>query len=234
MYNTSKFNLQPFNITSVDIDDVSDTAHIAAAVYSAVYRGGNSYDEIDISAAASVSVAPAAATFASASWAATAHYDVALRVDAVESDSAAAGFSCTLKMILNAFDELFIAPETHSKAEIGLNEMEADVIAARLAQDSFLSFNYPSAAIEISAIVDSQITSILFNVTSAEYEITIPPGSTLVIDSNNYVVLLDGENVIWCQSGDWLFLNRNTYDIVLDFVGGQSTTQKILYTERWL
>ena len=60
MYNTSKFNLQPFNITSVDIDDVSDTAHIAAAVYSAVYRGGNSYDEIDISAAASVSVTPAA------------------------------------------------------------------------------------------------------------------------------------------------------------------------------
>lgn len=234
MYNTSKFNLQPFNITSVDIDDVSDTAHIAATVYSAVYRGGNSYDEIDISAAASVSVTPAAATFATANWDATSHYDVALRVDALESDSAVAGFSCTLKMILNAFDELFIAPETHNKAEIGLNEMEADIIAARLAQDSFLSFDYPSAAIEISAIIDSQLTSILFNVTSAEYEITIPPGSTLVIDSNNYVVLLDGENVIWCQSGDWLFLNRNTYDIVLDFVGGQSTTQKILYTERWL
>ena len=234
MYNTSKFNLQPFNITSVDIDDVSDTAHIAAAVYSAVYRGGNSYDEIDISAAASVSVTPAAATFATANWAATAHYDVALRIDAIESDSAVAGFSCTLKMILNAFDELFIAPETHNKAEIGLNEMEADIIAARLAQDSFLSFDYPSAAIEISAIIDSQITSILFNVTSAEYEITIPPGSTLVIDSSNYVVLLDGEDVIYCQSGDWLFLNRNTYDVVFDLVGGETASKQVLYTERWL
>ena len=67
-------------------------------------------------------------------------------------------------------------------------------------------------------------------------DIEIPPGSTLVVDSNNYNVLLDGENAIWTQSGDWLDnLNRETISLNIQAAsGGSGLTATVLYTERYL
>lgn len=64
----------------------------------------------------------------------------------------------------------------------------------------------------------------------------LAPGSFIVIDANNYNVLIDGENAIWTQSGDWLDnLNRETMSITIQAAsGGSGLTATVLYTERYL
>ena len=69
----------------------------------------------------------------------------------------------------------------------------------------------------------------------AEFDVEIPPGSALIIDSGGYAVLLDGESVIHAHRGGWLHLNRSTYDVAVEPIRGLASLDKrILYTERWL
>lgn len=65
---------------------------------------------------------------------------------------------------------------------------------------------------------------------------TLKPGEKLIIDASTYNVLLDGENAIWYQAGDWLDeLNRNTLDINITASAGLSNlSATILYTELFL
>lgn len=67
-------------------------------------------------------------------------------------------------------------------------------------------------------------------------DITLKPGQRLVIDADNYNVLLNGENAIWVQSGDWIDeLIRSTTEIKIDAASGAGNiTASILYTERFL
>lgn len=66
--------------------------------------------------------------------------------------------------------------------------------------------------------------------------VTVKPGETLIVDANNYQILLSGQNAIEIQSGDWLDeMNRETVDISIDASSGVSNlTASILYTERYL
>ncbi len=71
---------------------------------------------------------------------------------------------------------------------------------------------------------------------SASNRFVLKPGSRLIIDAANYNVLLDGENAIWYQSGDWIDeLNRTTTNIAISASSGSAgLTATILYTERYL
>ena len=77
-------------------------------------------------------------------------------------------------------------------------------------------------------------------VSLAEYICSFPnlvlkPGQVLIIDAGSYNVLLDGENAIHLQQGDWLDeLNRNTQSITISATGISRVTAEILYTERYL
>lgn len=65
---------------------------------------------------------------------------------------------------------------------------------------------------------------------------TLRPGQKLIIDASTYNVLLDGQNAIWYQSGDWLDeLGRNTINIEVTASSGVSNlTATIVYTELYL
>lgn len=64
--------------------------------------------------------------------------------------------------------------------------------------------------------------------------ITIKPGQTLRISSERYTVYLDNDSVLHLHSGDWVMLDRNLCDIVINFgISGKAQTT-ISYTERWL
>lgn len=71
--------------------------------------------------------------------------------------------------------------------------------------------------------------------TSAD-QFVLKPGERVIIDASNYNVLLNGENAIWYQSGDWLDeLNRETVSISISAASGvDNLTASILYTERYL
>ena len=63
----------------------------------------------------------------------------------------------------------------------------------------------------------------------------LKPGEELIIDANTYNVLLNGENAIYLQKGDWLDdLSRNTQAITISATGGARLEASILYTERYL
>ena len=65
--------------------------------------------------------------------------------------------------------------------------------------------------------------------------VTIPPDSTLIVDAVNYNVYLDGGNIVYAHSGDWLDeLNRMTQSIKITGTRAGNLTASILYTERYL
>lgn len=66
--------------------------------------------------------------------------------------------------------------------------------------------------------------------------LTLRPGQTLIVDANNYNVLLNNQNAIEVQSGEWIDdLSRNTTDITISAASGMNNiSATILYTERYL
>lgn len=65
--------------------------------------------------------------------------------------------------------------------------------------------------------------------------LTLKPGQTLIVDAGMYNILLDGENAVYLQRGEWLdSLNRNTQSITISANGASRITATILYTERFL
>ena len=69
-----------------------------------------------------------------------------------------------------------------------------------------------------------------------ELNLTLKPGQRLVVDAVNYNVLLDGQNYIWAQSGEWIDeLSRDTSSISITAATGVGNLEaSILYTERYL
>ena len=64
--------------------------------------------------------------------------------------------------------------------------------------------------------------------------ISIPPGGELRIDSENYTVTLNGENVLYAQSGYWPILSRELAQMTVDSGTGGKMTGEIVYSELWL
>lgn len=64
--------------------------------------------------------------------------------------------------------------------------------------------------------------------------ISIPPGGELRIDSENYTVTLNGENVLYAQSGYWPILSRELAQMTIDSGTGGEITGEIVFAERWL
>lgn len=70
-----------------------------------------------------------------------------------------------------------------------------------------------------------------------EVAVSLPPGAVLEIDSNNFTVKLNGENVLYAQSGEWIFVSRDTQQISLDVTSWETGTRlngEMVYRERYL
>lgn len=70
-----------------------------------------------------------------------------------------------------------------------------------------------------------------------EVAVSLPPGAVLEIDSDNFTVKLNGENVLYAQSGEWIFVSRDTQQISLDVTSWNAGTRlrgEMAYRERYL
>lgn len=85
-----------------------------------------------------------------------------------------------------------------------------------------------------TSIVNAFISVIHTVTETTTIDVTIPTGGELRIDSDNFVVLLDGENIIHLQSGDWITVDRNLLEMVVDTGSGGSLQGQILFNERYL
>ena len=65
-------------------------------------------------------------------------------------------------------------------------------------------------------------------------DITLPPGSEIRIDSETYRVIMDGDNVLYAQNGDWLTLTRELLYIDVESASGGELSGTLIYTERYL
>lgn len=234
MFNRGAFNRMPFNRDAQTGDDWYDEMDMSARFNAAVLTGGNLHDLADMPAQYGARASGGAGVRQAADLAATVSASAWARMDFKAADSMAAALSMSTRACLNLHPPAAMAATVHAAPRAGMNAHTGDDLQARVLGRALQSRNYHAPLVNLAAIFGCQVTTIRFDVLTALLDITVPPGSTLVIDSNGYVVLLDGDDVIWAHTGDWLHLNRNTYDITFDILGGASADRQILYTERWL
>lgn len=68
----------------------------------------------------------------------------------------------------------------------------------------------------------------------ASIAISIPPGAELRIDSDTFRVTLNGENILYAQSGDWIRLSRDLLYLDVESASGGTLEGNMIYTERYL
>jgi len=112
-----------------------------------------------------------------------------------------------------------------------LSNKSSEIITASVScgtQNYIKNNSYNIINASIGAIYSVEINNI-------EISVTLPVNSKLVIDSDNYLVLLDGENIIEKHFGAWLDdLNRSVMSIEISGAELTSILSTILYTERYL
>lgn len=114
----------------------------------------------------------------------------------------------------------------------------ADVSFFVDASDSLQIRALLGADIDYSAFL-TEILSVLSDAASLEeatlsVNVSIPPGSQLRIDSENFTVTLDGKNILHLQEGDWIELERELWGILINTGSGGALSGELIYTERYL
>lgn len=90
--------------------------------------------------------------------------------------------------------------------------------------------------LETYELMSASATLEAVDILTCELNLRLEPGQRLVVDASNYTVLLDGENAVDIQHGEWLDeLTRETSSISVTSSAGVSNLEaSILYTERYL
>ena len=114
----------------------------------------------------------------------------------------------------------------------------AKQVAARMALSDSLGGGAWGSKDIYARLSASEALTALLSATSqtterAMFQLTIPPGGELRIDSELFTVLLDGENALHTQSGDWIDVSRDLLRLTVESASGRLEGQ-LIYTERYL
>ena len=85
-----------------------------------------------------------------------------------------------------------------------------------------------------SAIMLADVSVISITTKQTNIEITIPAGSVLIIDMQNFTAYLDGKNVYKNVSGEWFAISRDTLSLLIDAASGSGLAGTMEYVERYL
>ena len=123
----------------------------------------------------------------------------------------------------------------------GNNALSADIVtdvtgAETIDAETALGANILGGLLSGYEFVDESASLENIDTKTCYLTLTLRPNQVLIIDANTYNVLLDGQNAIEVQSGDWIDeLNRNTVDLKIEAASGSANLDAtILYTERYL
>ena len=95
------------------------------------------------------------------------------------------------------------------------------------------SKNVP-AILKVSEVLTSMLEATSQTTERTTIQLTIPPGGELRIDSELFLVLLNGENAIHTQSGDWINVSRELLRLIIESASGGQLRGQLIYTERYL
>lgn len=85
-----------------------------------------------------------------------------------------------------------------------------------------------------SAIMLADVSVISITTKQTNVELTIPAGSVLIIDMQNFTAYLDGRNVYKNVSGEWFAISRDTLALLIDAASGSGLAGTMEYVERYL
>ena len=106
-------------------------------------------------------------------------------------------------------------------------------LADRLTARAAGSKNVP-APLKVSEVLTSMLEATSQTTERTTLQLTIPPGGELRIDSELFLVLLNGENAIHTQSGDWINVSRELLRLIIESASGGQLRGQLIYTERYL
>lgn len=86
----------------------------------------------------------------------------------------------------------------------------------------------------VTDLLSCDVTSVILENEKITINATIPANGRLEIDSDDFTVLLNGENALHLHSGEWLFLDREIESILIDSGTGGELTGSVIYNERYL
>ena len=90
------------------------------------------------------------------------------------------------------------------------------------------------ASLGVSEVLTSMLEATSQTTERTTLQLTIPPGGELRIDSELFSVLLDGENALHLQSGDWIDVSRELLRLIVESASGGQLRGQLIYTERYL
>ena len=85
-----------------------------------------------------------------------------------------------------------------------------------------------------SAIMLADVSVISIITKQTNIELTIPAGSVLIIDMQNFTAYLDGKNVYKNVSGEWFAISRDTLSLLIHAASGSGLAGTMEYVERYL
>lgn len=128
---------------------------------------------------------------------------------------------------LSVMEELAAKPRASKDIPASL------ALTDRLAAAAAGSKNVP-APLGASEVLTSMLEATSQTTERTTLQLTIPPGGELRIDSELFTALLDGENVLYAQEGDWINISRDLLRLIVESASGGRLRGQLIYTERYL
>lgn len=149
----------------------------------------------------------------------------AVLADALESTSYA---QKNTPAALDSADSLFCARILSGK------NTPAGLTAAKALESLTRGSKNTPAACTASEVLTAASEATSQRMEQAMFAVVIPPGGELRIDSDQFLVLLNGENALHTQSGDWITISRSLLRINIESASGGPLEGQLIYTERYL
>ena len=232
MLNLSRYNLSNFNLLQ-EQETVSYIDAMYAAVGAMVSNGGDEYLQESMVSDLRTRLSAGPAEEIKEKWGAqvraAAFLSPALWLREEMEEQVQATVNCGQDIYLQTRQESGTQALTGLGCDILFKEAQkTDVLSqAEIGCDIYIGLLFP-------ALTNAQISSYIIEDQQAFLNVSIPPGGTLVVDSQNDNVLLGGQSVIWVHEGDWVWISRETMDLSVRCAAGSGLESRILYTERFL
>lgn len=122
----------------------------------------------------------------------------------------------------------------NARPKVKGDNLIADECFVRVHASGTAGANYNNQAMEGYEIMNGSTSTAQYDTEYIEISVPIPAGGKLVIDSENYTVTLNGENVLHAQSGAWLMLDRDVQSVKIIFPSRVRADAYLEYKERFL
>lgn len=234
-YNLSRFNLAKYN-RSVDSDVVFDKMQLNASFLAQVGLGQKTKDILRLDAVVSGQMKAAAGTLDQVRLTAAITSEIVGKYIVYGRDTIAAEFAVEISAaaIVMGTDTLsaVLEPEAYLSPKVRDLGLRAD---AEISCNTYLgNLIMDPNPMQVYGIFGSVVSAESLEEIIIDLSVTIKPGDILVIDSDNFRVLLNGENAIKYHSGDWIDeLNRQSKSITISG-GGDTLESSIYFQELWL